>query len=318
MAALEPAGAKRRFVDLEVNEVSLVDQAANNQTFLVCKRLSQDPSEETEIMNGNKATEPSKQGGAPATQTPAVDVTKGANAAPAAAPAPAATASTPAPAAPAVEETEVEKATKDMVEKFKALGMTEEVAKKAAAEAAKCMDEPMKTKTKKAADAAPAPAAPASSESAEDDEEEDGGLDAVVDAIQKGKRFTPKRMKALKAAVDSLQAVLSEVGEPSELPKGNGVTASGVTETAPTQKSAAAPAPAGITLADIQSVVEKAVAPVAQRLEAVEKSAAATSTTVADIQKSRLPPTSAPADGTDTTATQKNKNGNGVSWKNVL
>lgn len=282
--------AQRRFLALKVGEVSLVDSPANEEEFIVLKRRC-DPEEQ------NMADVSKNEPAAPGT----TEVTKGNDAdnknAPAVVPVEVQKAAdehtksalaivekmtetiakmvgATAPAAPATSTEDVQKAKKAksdaMLKKLQDAGLTGkslEKAHKAAMDAEDAAEGPepdasMKKDVKKSAD----------DQASAEEAEVTKTLDAMLDAIQKAKSFTPKREAALKSAVEGLQKLLGElISVPQATMPGNSLP------------SGATVSPGGLVsvkkeLEDLVSTlkasfenVEKAHKEMAGRVEAIEK-----------------------------------------------
>lgn len=294
--------AKRRFIDLTVNEVSLVDSPANEQEFIVIKRLETEENKMTVAAKTETQTTPPKA--APASETP---VTKDTG------------------ATPAVEQVPVEVA-KNADVNNKVLEQVENIAKAiagltgaqptapAASEADVKKKAQIETVRKSLADAGlnaeaiekavaalDAPAAPVTEvkKAATEEEGEDTtkALDAIVQAIQKAKTFTPKREAALKNVVEQLTKLIGELAPPAAaentLPSGTNL---------------------GSGLADVKKQMEDLVTTIKASFDNVGTATKELGGRLEAIEKARNPSTAAPANETATkdTTTQKS------FWAGVL
>lgn len=293
--------AKRRFIDLTVNEVSLVDSPANEQEFIVIKRLET----EEKIMSAAVAkTEPqTPPKAAPAsTETP---VTKDAGATPAVETVPVevnksdvsakvleqvesiakaiAGLSGAQPAAqPAAETADVAKAKAETVRKsMKDAGFSEEQIAKALGALEEKPAEVKKTEAQPDAEEATAKA-----------------LDAIALAVQKAKTFTPKREQALKSVVEQLTKLLGDL--------------------APVADSASNTLPAGASLQSGLSEVQKQMGELVTTLKAsfdnVQGATKELSGRLEAIEKARNPSQATPPAGNATTETKTEKS----FWAGVL
>lgn len=310
-----PAEAERLFVGLKVNEISLVDEPANEKEIIVAKRKDQ------------------------AMSTPAAQET------------PAAEAPTNTPAAAADIETvknavdddasdETVDAVKQLVEnvlklskadgkggkkaggnlppflkameaKLKKGGMDEkqvaqamDAAKASFGASGIAADEPVK----KAAAEAPAPA-PAF--------DNDELVMGVLEAISKAKSFTPSRIKKLVELSNNMDSLLDELGIDKASFGASGIAATGtatltnpgIKDTAASggagkpgnsiKKSATDEAQGGLTAEGIAQAVAKAMQPLADRIESIEKARS---------------PSTQPAEGDPEVKTEKSKS----AWAGVL
>lgn len=293
--------AKRRFIDLTVNEVSLVDSPANEQEFIVIKRLETEENKMTVAAKTETQTTPPKA--APASETP---VTKDTGATPAVEQVPVEVAKNAdvnakvleqveniakaiagltgaQPAAPAVSEADVKKkAQMETVRKsLTDAGLSAEAIEKAVA----ALDAPaVVTEVKKAA-------------TEEEGEDTTKALDAIVQAIQKAKTFTPKREAALKNVVEQLTKLIGELAPPAAaentLPSGTNL---------------------GSGLADVKKQMEDLVTTIKASFDNVGTATKELGGRLEAIEKARNPSTAAPANETATkdTATQKS------FWAGVL
>lgn len=265
--------AKRKFLKVSVDEVSLVDEPANESPIAVMKRKETDdmstPAEAT-----NKNT-PAAQSGAP---TP---VTKDAGA--------------------DVEHVDVEAEGSEDVLKRLTSAVEALVAKntdgeddvaKAKAKGKPPFMEDEETKTKKAALTAQLKKAGLSDKdiekavstafgvkkSADGDEvaatvtKDEAAMDvleALGEVISKAKKFTPKRLAQLTEVTTKLQGLLNDLnsGKPDEGGDDAGDTGASVQKSKDGEAAPAAPAPA----LDIEAAIAKALKPVLDELETVKK-----------------------------------------------
>lgn len=252
-----PNEAKRVILGLDLNEVSLVDEGANETPVAVMKRKETDdmtiPAEAT---NQNK---PAAESGTTPNAAPVTknggdiehveveaegneDVLKRLTSAVEALVAKHAT-----PEAPKVEQATAEDIAKakSLTELLKSTGMSEADVEKAVAIACPTVQ--------KAATAAPTQS------------KEEAGLDvldALSDVLTKAKKFTPKRLAQLQEVTQKLQGLLADLnsGKPDEGEGESKVEKSA----APAPASAPAPAPAGPSM---DEAIAKALAPVLTELE---------------------------------------------------
>ncbi len=225
-----PTQAKRRFLKLNVGEVSLVDSPANEVEFLVTKNLEENVMGE-QHQNAAERVEIEQAAGGESevasvlkhVSTIVENIAKAVKAEGGQASVPAIVAATPAPAADDDEdEADVEKSIADAL---KAAGIepTEEQMKKMKKAG---FDPSQKFPTaKKPLEKTAKAAKPTESETAAETVLTIEGLSSL---IAKAKKFTPTREAALKSAVEALKALLEDI---SEIPQGTnpGVSPSGTT-----------------------------------------------------------------------------------------
>jgi len=195
-----PNKLQRRFVELSVGEVSLVDSPANEEEFAVIKRLNQEDDNMGDIEKTKVTKADDKE-----QKTEVEEAADGKD---------------------EIEKVPVEvaKATNEAVEKAmkQVVDVVENIAKAVAAEEKPAEEKPDEADeddaaVKKAKADAEKPAdKPA--EKKEEDETEDADdvdvskvLEALEQGIQKAKQFTPGRVAKLKDMADTLQKLLSEV-----------------------------------------------------------------------------------------------------------
>jgi hypothetical protein len=289
--------AKRRFIDLTVNEVSLVDSPANEQEFIVIKRLEMEENKMSAVAKPEAQTPPKA---APVSEP----VTKDAG------------------ATPAVEQVAVEVNKTDV--SAKVLEQVENIAKAIAglsgAQPAATAEDVEKAKAKekiegvrkslkdagfseehiqKAVSALEAPAEVKKTEAQTDDTEVSTAkaLDAIALAIQKAKTFTPKREQALKGVVEQLTKLLGELAPATDnsntLPSGAALSSG---------------------LSDVKKQMEDLVTTIKASFGNVETATQALGGRIEAIEKARNPSQSTPTNETATkdTATQKS------FWAGVL
>lgn len=230
MSEILPKTATRRFLDLQVHEVSLVDTPANEQAFIVAKRHDQDAQEDNDM---TQAATQAATGGDDAARV-SVDVSKAENEAVQAAMtqvtslvdgiAKAAGVSL-APAAepepePTTTDDDVEKgggfgAMRKMYEaEMKGMGMSGDKLKKAMEKFDKKFPPQAMAKTQKNA------RGEGDTEPASDPAQTlDDTVSATLDTIQKAKAFTPARIQKLTEAMETLQKLMMEVISPGSSPK---------------------------------------------------------------------------------------------------
>jgi hypothetical protein len=234
-----PREATRRFVDLKVKEVSLVDSPANEQEFIVIKRLDQ---EEVDMAGNNQEATKAEQ--APVK----VEASE------------AAVAKTAEAGTTEKVTIEVTKANNDAMQKAleQVNALVASVASVAKAASAQPETAPVASSAveKSAGEKAPvvAPqATPAPTTEAQ---------------VDKSKAFTPSRVESLKGVVDSLQKLLNEISPQESASSG----------TTGTTKSAASSDELAKTVTTLGETVTKAIIQMAEvnksltgRLEAIEK-----------------------------------------------
>lgn len=313
------AKAARRFLDLDVKEVSLVDAPANLSEFLVVKRLggkdmsafaadkedkgagTPSPEGETEVV---KMADAEGEGAASDASTDAGEGDAGGDAG---------DASTDAGEGGETADVEVEKAIpKEITASIKSISAfmakATDVDKGILSGALqKAFGKPpvKKTDTKKSEEVAPAPAVQVM---------EDGSVLVSGQPVVKAKGFTTQRTDAIKTVVSNLVNLLGDVDADvakgliadltKALPKGGSVPSA--VRPVPTSKSEDGEGgnadPVDVA-SIVQAAVEKAVAPVAERIEKIEKA--------------RAPSKSVDGDGKTDSTTDVQKNAGGM-WKGVL
>jgi len=291
--------AKREFVDLKVDEVSLVDSPANEMEFAIVKSLNK----QEDNMAKDKKTEVTK---AEEAETDAA-------------------AATPAPEAE-VENVPVEvaKAESDAVQQ--AMDQVTDIVKGIAEQikADKTEEEVTKSDGGDGGDGEEAPAAddaPAAEEesAAEDEETSDDApastteedevektLDGLAAAIEKAKAFTPKRREQLEKAIEQLQVLLA-----------------GLNPVKPPQPMGQAPAvktPGPGFMSGIQKMTEaiegltKALDDQQNKIGELVETNKNLNERIEDIEKTRQPSTSVDDEGDTDTETKTQKS----FWSNVL
>lgn len=230
-----PNQAKQRFLELSVNEISVVDTPANEVEFLVMKRMEDESMETTE----DTVTETQKDDNsgaevvtvdAGASEDAAVNKALEQVAGMVESIAKAVGVKTPEASTETQDttksegegdtEVDAEKAAKAKMDpremfgkQLKANGISGEAYTKAMAEYDKAFkpfqpgasaQPPLAKDTKKSADGAPTEDEVAEQEAVK-------ALDALEQAIQKAKRFTPAREKQLKSALETLQKLFNEL-----------------------------------------------------------------------------------------------------------
>jgi len=316
-----PKKPARRFLELKVGEVSLVDSPANETEFHVVKRLDQEDVDMADVnteVAANEAVDQTTEPGHQAEQVQ-VEVSKAADKAvedamakvtklvetitTKAAEQPAETGEEATAEGEAETEVDVEKG--DMRGKYKAQlvanGVKNKALEKAMAEFDKAF--PM-FRPGKAGGKPPLAKTQKNTEGEQATEPEDNEamitktMDALVEGIQKAKAFTPKRQETLKAAIETLQDLLKQVsmkeiptgGNPKNpLPKGTAFGESGVIALTKRIEE--------LTEALSSSVVETTKS-LSERVEAIEKT--------------RQPSTSVEGDGVTETKTEKS------FWSGIL
>jgi hypothetical protein len=284
-----PQEAKRKFLKVDVGEVSLVDEPANETPIAVMKRKETNMTTPAEATNqevpaaeqsGDTSTPVAKSQESSDEETEEVtvdaseDVIKRL------------TTAVEALVEKNTEPTEVEGASEDEVEKAK--GKTdEEKAKKAAALTASLKKAGLAeaaiktalsaaglggtTSTQKSADEAPA---------VEKQEAAMDTLEALGELITKAKSFTPSRLAELQVASEKITGLLAEINGETEVKKAAEVAE--VVEEAPATTEADVEKSKTPDMTDaVQAAVAKALAPIMEQLET--------------IKKTRTPSTAAPA-----------------------
>jgi len=227
-----PTQPKRRFLKLNVGEVSLVDSPANEKEFLVTKNLEENVMGEQQANAAERVEIEQAAGGESDVasvlkhvSTIVENIAKAVKAENGQASAPAIAAATGTPAA--TESEEDEDVEKSLTEALKAMGIeptAEQLAKakKAGFDPAQkfpTAKKPLEKETKKAA------AAPTEAEAVAETVLTIEGLSSL---ITKAKKFTPGRIEKLKGAVEALKGLLEEI---DSVPQGTnpGVSPSGTT-----------------------------------------------------------------------------------------
>ena len=313
--------AKQRFVDLSVGEVSLVDSPANQQEFVVVKRLNQEEGDmadvNTEVKKAEGVTEPvAKDSNQAAPEKVQVEVAKATNAAVEKAMAQVTelvesiakatgTAPEPSEASGEANQADVEKGKMpDMRGMYKGqlekAGVKGEALEKAMADFDKKMPPFMKPEKKgvqKDTDGA------GEAQVADDAEASvQKMLEVLAVGVQKAKAFTPKREAALKAAIETLSGLMKELamqdipvgGSPStSVPSGASFGASDVVELTK-------------SLTELKDILKA-------KLDEVHEVTKSLGERLQTIEKTRNPSTSLEGEGgTDTQETKKS------FWANVL
>lgn len=223
-----PTQPKRRFLKLNVGEVSLVDSPANEKEFLVTKNLEENVMGEQQA-NAAERVEIEAAAGSESTvsdvlkhvSTIVENIAKAVKAEQPAASAPAIAAAT-AVETDSEEDAEVEKS---LTEALKAMGIeptAEQLAKaKKAGFKFPTAKKPLEKETKKAS----TPEGEAIAETALT-------IEGLSTLISKAKKFTPGRIEKLKGAVEALKGLLEEI---DSVPQGTnpGVSPSGSTSFGP-------------------------------------------------------------------------------------
>jgi hypothetical protein len=321
-----PRKAQRRFVELSVGEVSLVDSPANEQEFIVIKRLDQ---EDGDMADTNTAVVKTEAGQAPAEASTTdvqkgnevekvpVEVNKAATEAVEKAMAQvtelveniakAAQGTTQDTPADGEGDTDVEKANKNprgmFMKQLKANGVEGDKLEKALAEFDKAF--PMfkpGAGTQKPEKSVQKDVNGGEGEADDGDADITKTLEAIALSIHKAKQFTPKRQEALEKAIGTLQDLLKELGM----------------QKIPTGQSPSSTVPAGTMfgasgVATLTKGIEALSETVAKALGEVQEVTKALGDRVEAIEKTRQPSTSVDGDGdTDTTTTKKSM------WSGVL
>lgn len=307
-----PNEAKQRFLDLTVQEISLVDAPANEVEFLVVKRLNDTegepmPNANTNPTDGAVEQQTTKKADAEVVSVDAgetsdqavtkaleqvnqlvrgiadtVQAVKSANA-----PAPA-----PAPA-PAASEEDVEKTSNPARKVFKAqlekAGVKGEALKSALAE--------YDAETKKASEPAEKPAAETSTKKGTEESEEltdaTKALEALSEVVEKAKKFTPKRQEALKQAIGTLSSLLSELSPSADAASSD--TANG-----------------GSGLVSLTKAIEGLTETVTKALAEVQETTKALGARVETVEKARNAPSALPPENNDQPETVKKSFWSGV------
>jgi len=284
--------AKQRFVELDVNEVSLVDNGANEQEFVVIKNLTTEEVGEMADDNVKKnAGEENAQKDTSPERVP-VEVQKSNDAAIVAAmeqvSAMIGNISKVAESASNAGEKSVEKSADGDVE--------EKPTEKAEGTEAKPAEGDQEVQKD---DNAEADAAEADAADTEADVEKT--LGALALAVEKAKRFTPKREKAFKAALEALTGLAKELGmmeiavgasPPVSTPKGAMYGASSV--------------PIAKALEELTGKIEAVVSGVQETTKSLGER-------VEKIEDTRMPSKSVEGEGgTDTQKTEKS------FWSGIL
>jgi hypothetical protein len=320
--------AQRRFLALKVGEVSLVDSPANEQEFIVVKRLDMEESTMADVAKVETQAAPAPAATAATTEAP---VTKGAEGAAVVVPVEVTKTNdenvqkalqqveqlTTAiakmmGAAPAdASEAEVEKAKASKATAYrkalKECGMGEDELDGAM----KALMPWMKPAKPGAKDEEPKPGEKGAKKEVKKSTDGDSAeevemsktLDALATAIQKAKSFTPKREAALKNAIESLSKLLGDMQAPS-LP---GIS----NDTDPKNNLPdGAPVPSG--LEDVKKAVEELTKTLKASFETATTVTKTLQERVETIEKARNPSTSLEAEGaTDKKVTKS-------FWANVL
>lgn len=311
--ATSESDAARRFLSLDVGEVSLVGEPANEEEWLVAKNKTGEANMTTQAQQENGGVDVVKQKQAGDPNDPlVVGVLKEVNSIVANI---AKLAGTPVDASAAV--TDVEKA-KDMTLKgfLKAAGMDDEAMKTVEAMAKKSgLDMAMKLVSSPSPEVGnesgkekPKGKDTAKTQKGGEGEAEPLTLEGLIEVIAKAKSFTPGRVEKLKALKGVLEELIGDVDPPSDrvppnLPKGTSPSASAITSISKGNEGAAAPA---IDVDVITAAVTKAVQPLNDKIAKLEGD-------LADVKKAR--PAGAPAEG-DTTDKPVQK-GKGL-WSGML
>lgn len=318
--------AKQRFLDLDVGEISLVDSPANEQEFIVVKRLTKedgDMAENTEIMkNDAGVSEPLANNSAP--EKVQVEVEKATNEAVEKAMAQVTTlVENIAKAAEAEKQdvnksgdetstdtnpdSDVEKGKKpDMRGMYKAqlekAGVKGESLEKAMNEFDKKLGgfKPGKDTQPPIKKSDDADVEKSNTDDAE--EETQKALVALEKAIQKAKTFTPKREAALKAAIETLTGLMKEL-MPKDIPQ----------NTSPATTVPESPKYGESSVVDLTKMMGELKEVLTGKLSEVQDVAKGLTERLETIEKTRNPSTSVEDEGgTDTNEVKKS------FWANVL
>lgn len=281
--------AKQRFVELDVNEVSLVDNGANEQEFVVIKNLTTEEVGEMadDNVKKNQGEEDTQSGTSP--ERVPVEVEKGNNEA-------------------------VEAAMAQVTEMIGNISKAVEAASSTGEKSVEKSDggESEEKPTEKSESEEKSADGEAEAEVQKDDNAEAGaGVDEEADvekmlgvlavAVEKAKRFTPKREKAFKAALEALTTLAKELGM-TEIPTG----ASPPVSTPKGAMYGASSVPIAKALEDLASKIETAISGVQETTKSLGER-------VEQIEKARMPSQSVEDEGgTDTQETKKS------FWSGVL
>lgn len=314
--------AARRFLDLDVEEVSLVDTPANEQPFLTAKRKGT----EDEMSVANTETQGEASG---ATVVP-VEVTKAESDVVAAAMAQvtalvdgiAKAAGISEPSAEVVEKSKGQGDVRSVFEQqLKNAGLASEAITKAMSEFDKaCGNMESTTKNKDAAADQTATAEQPSTHTVDD------SVLATLDTIQKAKAFTPARLAKLAEALETLQKLMMDVIPVGASPKTStpGVSQHSNPNTTRaalvgTQKSVDGEGDSELhnTLKAILAKLDGDKAPVTKSTDASPDLAETLKSIQSRIEKIEQARPASKAEGDDdkTASTQKS---NGSFWKNIL
>lgn len=322
--------AKREFMDLEVNELSVVDSPANEEEFIVIKCKHQEGQD-----MADKKEEVTKDAGKPVAEgsaTPddngvkvekvAVDVEKAEN--DAVVEAMSKVQKTVEGIAKQLgmdaEDTPAEKPSpRDVVKKqLEAAGLDEEQVKKSLSEYDAAAGEPVEKAGKKKAAMEeeemekPNPFAKKVKKTEGDadvEKSEDPALDALSqleEAIAKAKRFTPQREETLKNAVEELQKLLAalqpQAPKYATTPKNN-------------LPSTASAGEANLTA--VTKALEGLSETIQKSLETIQEGQKSLSARVEDIEKARQPSKAVGEDGTDGVETVETEKAKSL-WGGIL
>ena len=291
---LQDQKAKRRLLKIVTNEVSLVGVPANQQQFLVTKNTgdesmpnNNDQSNGEDVAAVAVSQEPN---GSPADVAKALEgvnailntVMKAVGK------------DEPSKAEKPAEETEMAakpgKEPDAMMKAFMATGMDEKAAAKACAIARKFNMPPMPPVKKEDSEGDTA-ADGEIADAQKSDTEESNPLEAVIDALQKGARFTPPRVQKLKEALELLKLVMEGIGH-GEAPKAK-------------LPSTASFGTSGVKKGDDEQVT-KALAQLVETVGTLAETVKGLGGRVDDIENARPPSNSLEGDGgTDSKATKK-------------
>jgi hypothetical protein len=270
-----PNVPKRRFIELSVDEVSIVDSPANEEHFIVIKNLQEVnmPGEKNEIDTKDVVKNDDAQ------QNPEkvpVEVDK----------------ATDEAVAKAMEQvadliSNISKSFDNVGEKDN--NKDEQVSKKKEGEEEKIEGEGGKTEVQ-------------TNKNAEeiDDNIREVATDAVYEAIEKAKRFTPKREAALKAAIETLAKLAKELSM-QEIPVGS-------------SPSTNTPSGTMFGSSSITKSMDDFVAKLSEGMEKIVETTKSLSSRMEKIEKMSVPSKSVEGDGETDNQVEKNQN----FWKGVI
>jgi hypothetical protein len=264
-----PNTPKRRFLELSVDEVSIVDSPANEEHFIVIKNLQE------VNMSGEKNEEVTQ------------DVVKNDD----------------AQQNPEKISVEVDKATDEAVAKA-----MEQVAdlinniSKSFDNVGEKADGDEQVSKKKEEEEEKTKAEVQTDENVEkaDDNIREVATDAVYEAIEKAKRFTPKREAALKAAIETLNKLAKELSM-QEIPVGS-------------SPSTSTPSGAMFGSSSITKSMDEFITKLSQGMEKIVETTKGLSDRMEKIEKMATPSKSVEGDGETDSKVEKNQN----FWKGVI